>query len=71
MLYFTRTVTDALGGQSVEFAISENADRRKQLTEQGFEQCSLAAFREAWRRKDAEAFERLRAAALAANRPAA
>ena len=71
MLYFTRTVTNVLGEQSVEFAISENADRLEQLTAQGFEQCSLAAFREAWRRKDAKTFERLRAAALTAHRPAA
>ena len=67
MLYFTRTVTNALGEQFVEFAISENADRLERLTAQGFEQCSLAAFREAWRRKDAEAFARLRAAALTAS----
>ena len=71
MLYFTRTVTDAFGEQLGEFAISENADRTERLTAQGFEQCSLATFREAWRRKDAEAFERLRAAALTAHRPAA
>jgi hypothetical protein len=66
MLYFTRTLTNALGEQFVEFAISENADRLERLTAQGFEQCSLATFREAWRRKDTEAFARLRAAALTA-----
>jgi hypothetical protein len=67
MLYFTRTVTTGLGEQFVEFAISENADRLERLTAQGFEQCSLATFREAWRRKDTEAFARLRAAALTAS----
>ena len=66
MLYFTRTATNALGEQFVEFAISENDDRLERLTAQGFEQCSLATFREAWRRKDMEAFARLRAAALTA-----
>jgi hypothetical protein len=70
MLYFTRTVTTALGGQFVELAISESADRLERLTTQGFEECSLAAFREAWRKKDAEAFERLRAAVVTAQPPA-
>jgi hypothetical protein len=69
MLYFTRTVTDTLGGQLVELAISENAERLERLTAQGFEPCTLPAFREAWRRKDAEAFERLRAAAVLAQPP--
>ena len=69
MLYFTRTVTDTLGGQLVELAISENIERLERLTAQGFEQCSLAAFREAWRKRDAEAFERLRAAAVMAEPP--
>ena len=70
MLYFTRTVTNALGEQVVELAISENADRLERLTAQGFEQCSLATFREAWRKKDAEAFARLRAAAQMAHQTA-
>ena len=69
MLYFTRTVTDPLGGQFVELAISENADRIERLMAQGFEQCSLAAFREAWRKKDAEAFQRLHAAVVVAQPP--
>jgi hypothetical protein len=64
MVYFTRIVTDALGGQHVELAISENAERVERYEAQGFVSCSIEAFREAWRKKDAQAFERLRAAAL-------
>ena len=69
MLYFMRTVTDAHGGQFVELAISENADRLERLTAQGFVRCSINAFREAWRKKDAQAFERLHAAAVMAQPP--
>jgi hypothetical protein len=66
MVYFTRTVRDALGGQHVELAISisENIEHIERLEAQGFVSCSIEAFREAWRKKDAQAFERMRAAAL-------
>jgi hypothetical protein len=64
MLYFTRTVRDALGRQFVELAVSENADHVERLEAQGFVRCSIGAFREAWRKKDAETFERLRVGAL-------
>ena len=69
MLYFTRTVTDPLGGQYVELAISENAERLERLRAQGFVLCSQAAFREAWRKKDAAAFQRLHAAVVVAQPP--
>jgi hypothetical protein len=66
MVYFTRTVPDALGDQRVEFAISirENPEQVHRLEAQGFVSCSSEAFREAWRKKDAQAFERMQAAAL-------
>ena len=69
MLYFTRIVTDALGGQQVEIAVSANAEHIEQIEAQGFVRCSIEAFREAWRKKDAQAFERLRATALMAHLP--
>lgn len=64
MVYLTRTVTDALGDQLVELAISENAERIERFEAQGFVRCSIEAFREAWYKKDVQAFERLRAVAL-------
>jgi hypothetical protein len=63
MLYFTRTVTNALGGQFIELAVSENAEQVERFEAQGFVRCSIEAFHEAWRKKDAQAFERLRATA--------
>jgi hypothetical protein len=66
MMYFTRTVPDALGEQHVELAISigENAAQVERLERQGFARCSIEAFREAWSKEDAQAFARMRAAAL-------
>jgi hypothetical protein len=65
MVFFTRTVADALGDQHIELAvsISENAAQVERLQAQGFVRCSIEAFREAWRKKDAQAFARMRAAA--------
>jgi hypothetical protein len=69
MMYFTRIVPDALDGQHVELAISigEEAEHVERLEAQGFANCSIEAFREAWRKKDAQAFARMRAAALIAH----
>ena len=71
MMYFTRTVPDALDGQRVELAINitENAAQIERLEAEGFVRCSLEAFREAWRKKDAQAFARMRAAALMVHSP--
>jgi hypothetical protein len=69
MLYFTRTVTDAPDSPRVELEVSENAENVERLETQGFVRCSIDAFREAWRKKDAQAFERLRAAAVMAQPP--
>ncbi len=68
MLYFTRTVTDALDGQFVELAVSENAEQVERFEARGFVRCSVEAFHEAWRKKDAQAFERLRAIASTVHR---
>ena len=62
MIFFTRTVPDALDGQRVELAIGENAARVERLEAQGFVRCSREAFREAWRKNDAQAFARMHAA---------
>jgi hypothetical protein len=64
MVFFTRTVSDALSGPHVELAlsISENTAQVERLEAQGFVRCSIEAFREAWRKKDAQAFARMRAA---------
>jgi hypothetical protein len=73
MMYFTRTISDILDGQRVELAINiaENAAQIERLEAQGFVRCSLEAFREAWRKKDAQAFARMRAAAVMVHSPQA
>jgi hypothetical protein len=73
MIYFTRTVVDALDGQRVELAIdiTGNAGQIERLEAQGFMRCSLEAFREAWRKNDVQAFARMRAAVLLAHAPQA
>ena len=73
MVYFTRTITDTLGGQRVELAMnmSQNAALLERLEALGFVRCSSETFREAWRKNDARAFERMRAAVLMADLPRA
>ena len=71
MMYFTRTVPDALDGQRVELALGENATQVERLKAQGFVHCSREVFREAWRRQDAQAFARMHAATLMVHSPQA
>jgi hypothetical protein len=75
MIYLQRHALSADGSPSVDIAVIEderNAERYAQRYEaRGYTRCSIEAFRAAWRLRDERDLARLRAAAVAADQPAA
>jgi hypothetical protein len=66
MVYFTRTTVDSAGNQAIEIAVSEDIHCVDRVTARGFVPCSFEAFREAWRMRHTQMFERMREVALSA-----
>lgn len=75
MIYLQRHTRSADGSPSVDIAVIEDgrdAERYAQHYEtRGYTRCSIGAFRAAWRLRDERDLARLRAAAVAADQPAA
>jgi len=65
MIYLTRTLIDIDGTRMIETAVLEDSSHIKRYEAQGFVRCSYESFREAWRARHTQIFERLYATALA------
>ncbi len=64
MVYFTRTTVDPYGNRAIEIAVSEDVQYVERFEARGFVMCSFEAFREAWRQRHTQMFERLHAMAV-------
>jgi hypothetical protein len=60
MIFFARTRAGANGIPVIEIAVVESEQTAARYETQGFQRCSFAAFREAWRLRDMHDLERQR-----------
>jgi hypothetical protein len=74
LIYFERTVAAANGTRITEIAVVERQETAARYEAQGFQRCSYARFRAAWKARDMTEFQRqwsaLAPEALAATTPA-
>jgi hypothetical protein len=58
LIYFERTVVAANGACIAEIAVVEGEETAARYEAQGFQRCSYAKFRAAWRARDMMDFQR-------------